>query len=1013
MAISIITNMLHHSGAPQSPIALNVSDNLGVGRECEMVCSGVPFAKGALQPEEPMHVETQDGTALPTQTKVLGQWPDGSVKWLLVQFPADCPANERREYFLVHGQGPAPEMPLTVEDESDQITVDTGPLQVTVPKDNLTMFGDVCLQKDSCKTQVLAGGTPMKFVLEDGTIHTSANSKPDAVTLEEKGPLRATISATGWLQGPDQNRLYKLDTRLRFYAGQSYVQGDYTFICLGQPPLHRVKEISLDFSPTVGDAPRFIMPGDQQPSKGSLNLGQTAVLSVDSEMVCQVGLECNQTKAEKQLDGWGLLAGENGSVGVAVRDFWHLCPKAIELAPANSAKSNTRLRLNGEFGYIKLALWSERDGKILNLGRTRAKTHQVLYNFDSGQKDERAILNRICAFQEPLIATTEPEYFCSTDALGPLSPTGVAETAEYDRRIREAFEPLHYERETSSRENGMLHYGDYYHGGYGNELTRGDLEYDTGHACFLLYARSGKRDYYDFAVACNQHFIDMDINQETGDQRFHGYSERADTHEAVTTSLEWGHVFTDCPADAYYFTGDERSLDAVRMVADRTATIADGEGYDKIRDIFAGAERQLGWPLLALCRAYEVTQDEKYLQAASKVIEYIKMYAQNPLAAYQEGKWWRSWMMDGCKVFMTGQLHDGLAAYYNITHDEELRDVIVTSLNWLIDHMWNPQADGFVYEFNAMNRGHRQAGITGLNMLVVDAFRFGYQITGDRRYLSVATRAFWGQVRDMKSSDGKQFSQDARTSPHTAAYFYREHITPDNLPPSPQPITQASISPPAQPRFEILLRANFEGDLTCETPEGMKSGHVVGNIDFVPGKHGQAVAVGKNGYVWLPAPPDMLRRPGSIELWVQLNFKKNPTNPGQRAVFHIEGQTPLTDSLAACTIYEDLRIRMKNHVGHLDGTAEGAITDWEPGEWHHVVVTWDEKQVRLYLDGKEQNRPEEGKYAGDSVIVLPTGQQTKINLGWRFGNWYCDCAIDDLIVYGRTLTAEEVAAKYK
>jgi len=296
--------------------------------------------------------------------------------------------------------------------------------------------------------------------------------------------------------------------------------------------------------------------------------------------------------------------------------------------------------------------------------------------------------------------------------------------------------------------------------------------------------------------------------------------------------------------------------------------------------------------------------------------------------------------------------------------------------------------------------------------LVVDAFRFGFQITGDRRYLSVATRSFWSQAREIKSSDGKQFSQDTRTSPHTAAYFHREQITPDNLPPSPQPIAQIPSAPPPQPQAEILLRANFDGDLTCDTPNGQESGHSIGEIDFVPGKHGKAISVGENGYIWLPAPSDMLRRPGSIELWVQLHFKKNPINPGQRAIFHIEGQTPLIDSLSACTIYDELRIRMKDHVGHLDGTAEGAIEHWGPGEWHHIVVTWDDKRVKLYLDGEEQTRPDEGKNLGDTVINLPAGQQTKINLGWRFGNWYCDCAIDDLTIYSRTLTAEEVAGKY-
>jgi len=64
--------------------------------------------------------------------------------------------------------------------------------------------------------------------------------------------------------------------------------------------------------------------------------------------------------------------------------------------------------------------------------------------------------------------------------------------------------------------------------------------------------------------------------------------------------------------------------------------------------------------------------------------------------------------------------------------------------------------------------------------------------------------------------------------------------------------------------------------------------------------------------------------------------------------------------------------------------------------------------VRLYLDGREQLREEEGKYPGDSPIFPAAGPQRRINLGWRFGNWYCDCDIDELTIYGRALTAEEI-----
>ena len=149
-------------------INLVVGDRVGAARGCEVVCSGVPFAKGALRPDQPMHAETADGRALPTQTKVLGRWPDGSVRWLLVQFPADCPAKETRTYHLVPGQAPPPKRPLVIQDKPDRVEVNTGPLRVTVPKTDLTVLGEVRLKQDGGDIRVLSGGTPMRFVLSDG-----------------------------------------------------------------------------------------------------------------------------------------------------------------------------------------------------------------------------------------------------------------------------------------------------------------------------------------------------------------------------------------------------------------------------------------------------------------------------------------------------------------------------------------------------------------------------------------------------------------------------------------------------------------------------------------------------------------------------------------------------------------------------------------------------------------------------------------------------------------------------
>ena len=75
--------------------------------------------------------------------------------------------------------------------------------------------------------------------------------------------------------------------------------------------------VALDASPMTGGAPRFVLPGESQPTRGTLSAGQTAVVSVDTGMACRVGLDGELTKTGKHLDGWGLLADDTASVGVA------------------------------------------------------------------------------------------------------------------------------------------------------------------------------------------------------------------------------------------------------------------------------------------------------------------------------------------------------------------------------------------------------------------------------------------------------------------------------------------------------------------------------------------------------------------------------------------------------------------------------------------------------------------------------------------------------------------------
>src|SRR5262249_28357874 len=66
----------HAASAP----VVTVTEPLGVARTHWPLSTGVPFPPGAVRDVAQLSV-AEAQTALPTQSRVLSRWPDGSVRW--------------------------------------------------------------------------------------------------------------------------------------------------------------------------------------------------------------------------------------------------------------------------------------------------------------------------------------------------------------------------------------------------------------------------------------------------------------------------------------------------------------------------------------------------------------------------------------------------------------------------------------------------------------------------------------------------------------------------------------------------------------------------------------------------------------------------------------------------------------------------------------------------------------------------------------------------------------------
>ncbi len=129
--------------APFGAITLTIEETEGIDRINEPVTSGVPFEEGVLTNKD--NVRLFDGvTELPLQTNVTSKWPDGSIKWLLLDFQADVLANTSKTLTLKYNQGfKLSSSEITVIEDALAITVDTRTALFKIAKDKFNLFDSV------------------------------------------------------------------------------------------------------------------------------------------------------------------------------------------------------------------------------------------------------------------------------------------------------------------------------------------------------------------------------------------------------------------------------------------------------------------------------------------------------------------------------------------------------------------------------------------------------------------------------------------------------------------------------------------------------------------------------------------------------------------------------------------------------------------------------------------------------------------------------------------------------
>ena len=694
------------------------------------VSTGVPFPQSALGSVEQLRLVDSKKREIDLQARPLTLWPDGSVRWALLDFQrgdGDLRVEYGRQVSRIQ-----PEERLEVAETGTGITVTTGPLRVQFRRDSVALPGRVSLRRADGTYRRLTpknADSAGRLVAADGTVYETG--RPESVTLEESGDLRVCVRIEVRHWSADGTSLFRSIFRVHLFRGRSELRLLHTFENdRTEEEFTRIRSLALraDFDLGENVEGRIDRNSIASLTARPLSLQQT------HDNRCEFKRGNRLIRRGRRSRGSAELRGEE-SVGLAVRDFWQNYPKGIEIDDRGvtlqicpplkrSAYSPGGEEEDKLYYYLKDGSYKFKHGL--------ARTHEFWFRFGPATGDLASFV------QNPPLYAPSLAAFNRSGAFGRLPAKDPSPFAPYEEWVEAARTAYAGDRQ-ASRAYGMLNYGDWFGE---RSYNWGNQEYDAAW-CFLQeYLRGGHSDFYTWAGEAAGHTADVDTCHHSphpsgvGEQYVHcvghvggyypeGYRERA------IFSGRWSpsHTWVEGLFLHHLLSGDARTRECALKTCD--LLVGDQLNYYDFSNC-----RNSGWHLIHLSAAYRATGRRVYLNAARIVVERVLERQRS------SGGWDRLMVPGHCYCdpprhkgnagFMVGILTVGLKRYHEATGDRRVARAIVAAAGYCIDSMWVPEKSAFRYTACP----HSSVG-GGADMRILKGVAAAYRFSGEERFREI------------------------------------------------------------------------------------------------------------------------------------------------------------------------------------------------------------------------------------------------------------------------------------
>jgi hypothetical protein len=629
------------------------------GPRREPITAGIPLPRIACVEPRQVLVFDGQGDRLPVQAAVLDRWPDGSIRWLLLDMNVTSPSDLRLA--VVDHSEPLhqPREAVTVANEGSRFVVRNGALLVEVrPADGgLMAIRDTRGERSERRVSIAATD-------KDGS---AALVRIEHVRVETSGPCRATMLASGTVGVKDGSLL--LEARLHVFAASAAVRLEVTvrnprralhrggFWELGDPGSAYFRDISVRVqhrgstsrilcyaepatAPVASSSPIALY----QDSSGGTNWQSRVHVNRDGRVphrfrgyrieaatVLAAGLRATPVM---------VVEHDGSSTAACLQNFWQNFPKSLEA---------------DERG-LTVHLFPKQFDDLHELQAGEQKTHTVGLACGDGTREEPPLSWVL----EPSVLSARPEWYAACEAIPFLTPAADSTDAGYETLVNAAIDgndTFDLKRERID-EYGWRNFGDLYAdhetiGHASNHLlvSHYNNQYDAIGGFAIQFMRTGDLRWWTAMEELAAHVVDIDLYHTLDDKA--AYNRGLFWHTAHYTpagrsthrtyphhpGVDGGgpsneHNYSTGLMLDFYLTGRKRSRDAAIQLADWVVAMDDGSqtmfrwlsraptglASATVSSTYHGPGRGAGNSIATLRNAYRLSGERKYRDKADALI---------------------------------------------------------------------------------------------------------------------------------------------------------------------------------------------------------------------------------------------------------------------------------------------------------------------------------------------------------------------------------------------------------